>query len=148
MGELARKPHIKVSIKDPNLLLHAFHSGFISNTSRFPYSKSSLTSAKYDHSGRSTGTAFITYKSTTDAIEAKNEYHGAKAKGATISIAFDQFTPRHQGANGRGGAPPARGGGRGGARGGAAGGHQSGNGDSLLGRLSGKDLLTRLGGEG
>jgi len=109
---------------------------------------------QYDKSGRSTGLAYITFKSTTSAIEAKNEYDGAKAKGSPISIAFDQSALRYSGAPAKGGGMHADrvDGGRGGFRGGfngagsaGRGGKTAAGGDSLLGRISGKDLLSRLG---
>lgn len=41
---------------------------------------------KYDRSGRSSGVAFITYETAAEAAQAKREFDGKFAKGASASL--------------------------------------------------------------
>jgi len=48
---------------------------------------------KYDRSGRSTGIAFLTYETPTEATRAKKQFEGILAKGQPMSIAYDSGPP-------------------------------------------------------
>ncbi|KDN43952.1 RNA-binding domain-containing protein [Tilletiaria anomala UBC 951] len=94
----------------------------------------------YDRSGRSTGTAYVTYERQAHAQEARTEYDGAKAKGQTISIVF---VPERAPAAGPGGGDSFAAGGAAsrGAHGGAG---RAGKGLALADRINKGDLLSRL----
>ncbi|GAK62899.1 RNA-binding domain-containing protein [Moesziomyces antarcticus] len=49
---------------------------------------------KYDRSDRSTGRAVVVYDNPNHALQAKNEYDGAKAKGQVISITQEMRADR------------------------------------------------------
>ncbi|KAJ1032522.1 hypothetical protein NDA16_000545 [Ustilago loliicola] len=49
---------------------------------------------KYDRSDRSTGVAVVIYDNPNHAMQAKNEYDGAKAKGQVISITQEMRADR------------------------------------------------------
>lgn len=48
---------------------------------------------RYDRSGRSTGTAYITYNSASEAARAKEQLDGLTAKGEQMNIAYDTRPP-------------------------------------------------------
>jgi len=48
---------------------------------------------QYDRSGRSTGTAYITYNSASEAARAKEQLDGLTAKGEQMNIAYDTRPP-------------------------------------------------------
>ncbi|KAF5368814.1 hypothetical protein D9758_003013 [Tetrapyrgos nigripes] len=50
---------------------------------------------RYDRSGRSSGTAVISYETPEEAAKAKKQFHGILAKGQPMEINFDTFVPRH-----------------------------------------------------
>ncbi|KAL1658861.1 hypothetical protein GGF50DRAFT_92346 [Schizophyllum commune] len=52
--------------------------------------------AKYDRSGRSTGTATITYETVDDAKKAKNLFDNKTARGQAMTIEFAAQQPRPQ----------------------------------------------------
>ena len=49
---------------------------------------------QYDRSDRSTGVAVVVYDDPNHALQAKNEYDGAKAKGQVISITQEMRADR------------------------------------------------------
>ncbi|KAI5887273.1 uncharacterized protein SCHCODRAFT_02641156 [Schizophyllum commune H4-8] len=51
---------------------------------------------RYDRSGRSTGTAIITYETVDDAKKAKNLFDNKTAKGQAMNIEFAALQPRPQ----------------------------------------------------
>ncbi|KAK0203573.1 hypothetical protein DFS33DRAFT_1474777 [Desarmillaria ectypa] len=50
---------------------------------------------RYDRSGRSTGTAFISFETPEEATIAKKTFDGKDARGASMSITFDTLPPRN-----------------------------------------------------
>ncbi|KAK0470488.1 hypothetical protein IW261DRAFT_1003729 [Armillaria novae-zelandiae] len=50
---------------------------------------------RYDRSGRSTGTAFISFETPEEATIAKKTFDGKDAKGQAMSITFDTLPPRN-----------------------------------------------------
>ncbi|KAG6888550.1 hypothetical protein C0995_007422 [Termitomyces sp. Mi166 len=48
----------------------------------------------YDRSGRSSGTAIISFETATEATRAKKQFDGILARGQPMSIAFDTLPPR------------------------------------------------------
>lgn len=49
---------------------------------------------KYDRSGRSSGTAIISFETSTEATRAKKQFDGILARGQPMSIEFDSMPPR------------------------------------------------------
>ncbi|TFK67742.1 hypothetical protein BDN72DRAFT_842684 [Pluteus cervinus] len=49
---------------------------------------------RYDRSGRSSGTAIITFETPAEATRAKNQFNGIAAKGQPMAIAYDTMVPR------------------------------------------------------
>jgi len=49
---------------------------------------------RYDRSGRSSGSAFVSFETTAEATRAKKQFDGILAKGQPMSIAFDTSLPR------------------------------------------------------
>ncbi|EGO03738.1 hypothetical protein SERLA73DRAFT_175356 [Serpula lacrymans var. lacrymans S7.3] len=48
---------------------------------------------RYDRSGRSSGVAYVSFETSTEAIRAKKQFHGMAAKGQSMEIAFDTAAP-------------------------------------------------------
>ncbi|PPQ96837.1 hypothetical protein CVT26_006006 [Gymnopilus dilepis] len=48
---------------------------------------------RYDRSGRSSGTAIITFETAIEATRAKKQFDGYLAKGQPMSITYDTFNP-------------------------------------------------------
>ena len=55
---------------------------------------------QYDRADRSTGVAVVVYDNPNHALQAKNEFDGAKAKGQVISITQEMRAERPKGAQG------------------------------------------------
>ncbi|CDU24549.1 uncharacterized protein SPSC_04050 [Sporisorium scitamineum] len=55
---------------------------------------------KYDRADRSTGVAVVVYDNPNHALQAKNEFDGAKAKGQVISITQEMRADRPKGVQG------------------------------------------------
>lgn len=55
---------------------------------------------QYDRSDRSTGVAVVIYDNPNHALQAKNEFDGAKAKGQVISITQEMRAERPKGVQG------------------------------------------------
>jgi len=49
---------------------------------------------RYDRSGRSSGSAFVSFETTAEATRAKKQFDGILARGQPMSIAFDVSMPR------------------------------------------------------
>ncbi|RDB29947.1 THO complex subunit 4-A [Hypsizygus marmoreus] len=49
---------------------------------------------RYDRSGRSSGTAIISFETAAEATRAKKQFDGILAKGQPMSIAYDTLPPR------------------------------------------------------
>ncbi|KAJ7170258.1 hypothetical protein C8R43DRAFT_981725 [Mycena crocata] len=49
---------------------------------------------RYDRSGRSSGTAIVSFETLAEATRAKKQFDGILAKGQPMSIAFDSSAPR------------------------------------------------------
>lgn len=49
---------------------------------------------RYDRSGRSSGTAIISFETSTEATRAKKQFDGILARGQPMSIEFDSMPPR------------------------------------------------------
>lgn len=52
---------------------------------------------QYDRSDRSTGVAVVIFENPNHALQAKNEFDGAKAKGQVISITQEMRAERPKG---------------------------------------------------
>ncbi|KAE8215436.1 hypothetical protein CF327_g1305 [Tilletia walkeri] len=95
---------------------------------------------KYDRSGRSTGVAFVIFKDAEDAASAKMEFDGQHARGEPISVSFEAVEER-KGRKSEGAGWESRGGAGSSGAGGGPGGKKP---LSLLQRVEGRDLLSRL----
>ncbi|KAJ6470580.1 hypothetical protein C8R47DRAFT_754784 [Mycena vitilis] len=51
---------------------------------------------RYDRSGRSSGTAIVTFETPVEATRAKKQFDGILAKGQPMTIAFDAVAPPRQ----------------------------------------------------
>jgi len=49
---------------------------------------------RYDRSGRSSGTAIISFETATEATRAKKQFDGKLAKGQQMTIVYDTMVPR------------------------------------------------------
>lgn len=103
-----------------------------------------LSVTQYDRSGRSKGIAYVTFASIEDAITARSEFDGARAKGQIIAVSFTPERRVDRDFGGRGGFDGGRGGFEG-RRGGFGGGRgRAPVGLSLADRINKGDLFSRL----
>ncbi|KAF9010087.1 hypothetical protein BDQ17DRAFT_1397541 [Cyathus striatus] len=93
----ARQPSARASVPNSKLLVSNLHYeitpkdltrifGQIGTLVREPL-------IRYDRSGRSTGTAIITYETAAEATRAKNQFDGIMAKEQPMTIQYDTMPP-------------------------------------------------------